>query len=101
MRFMVGSPALVGLWRMVSSEWRIGKESIRYSPLAIRLSNPRHIEARLHAGAVGRRRALLPHRVGALEEPVLPGGKAGKDFRFHGLRPDEAQVRFQAGEAVR
>src|SRR5947208_1316506 len=63
-------------------------------------SNPRHIELRLLAGAVAAQRALLSNRIGALEDPVLPGGEAGKDFRFHGLRTGEAQIRLHAGEAV-
>ena len=41
---------------------------------------------RLLAGAVALERALFADRVGALEDPVLPGGQPGKDFRFHGLR---------------
>src|SRR5438445_8997281 len=60
----------------------------------------RHIELRLLAGAVAAQRALLSNRVGTLEDPVLPGGEAGKDFRFHGLGTGEAKVRFHAGEAV-
>src|ERR1700723_1322374 len=55
-------------------------------------SNPRRIELRLLAGAVAAQRALLADRIGALEDPVLPGGKARKDFGFHGLGPDETQV---------
>src|ERR1700732_758223 len=64
------------------------------------LSNPRRIELRLLAGAVATQRALLADRVGALEDPVLPRGEAGEDFRFHGLGPDEAQIGFHAGETV-
>src|SRR5262249_4222361 len=60
----------------------------------------RHIELRLLASAVAAQRALLADRIGTLEDPVLPGGEAGEDFRFHGLRPDEAEVRFHAGQAV-
>src|ERR1700692_2286999 len=66
-----------------------------YSPL-----NPRHIELRPLTGAVAPQRAGLADRVGALKDPVLPGRQAGKDFRFHGLRSDEAQVGFHAGETV-
>src|SRR5437773_3077585 len=62
--------------------------------------NSRHIELRLLAGAVAAQRAVFADRVGALEDPVLPRREAREDFRFHGLRPDKAQVRFHAGEAV-
>src|SRR5262249_52214734 len=86
--------------RVANGEWRMAKKAhslfaTRYSPL-----HPRHIELRLLAGAVAAQRALLSDRVGALEDPVLPGGEAGKDFRFHSFGADEAQVRFHAGEAV-
>src|SRR5215472_17759920 len=63
-------------------------------------SNSRHIEFRLLAAAVAPQRALLADRVRTLENPVLPRGQAGEDLRFHGLRTDEAKVRFHAGEAV-
>src|SRR5689334_19581833 len=63
-------------------------------------SNSRHIEFRLLAAAVAPQRAFLADRVRALEYPVLPRGQTRKDFRFHGLRPDEAQIGFHAGEAV-
>src|ERR1700726_1997733 len=79
---------------------REGK-TIRYSPLPIRRLNSRHIEPRLLAASIAAQRALLADRVGALEDPVLPGGQTGEDFRFHGFGPDEAQIGFHAGEAVR
>src|SRR6185295_15340624 len=72
--------------------------AIRYSLFA-RL-NSRHIELRLLAGAVAAQRALFADRVGALEDPVLPGGQAREDFRFHCLRPTETEVCFETGEAV-
>src|ERR1700685_292502 len=78
----------------------------RYSPLLatrhslLALSHSRHIELRLLAGSVAAQRAGLADRVGALEDPVLPRGQAGEDFRFHGLGTGEAQIRFHAGEAV-
>src|SRR5713226_1944535 len=91
-----------------NGEWRIAsRKSIReraayyslfatpYSPL-----HPRHIELRLLAGAVAAQRAGLADRVGTLKDPVLPRRQAGEDFRFHGLRSDEAQVGFHAGQAV-
>src|SRR5512133_1111251 len=81
---------------MASSEWKKGQLfAIRHSPL-----NSRHIELRPLTGAVALERAGLAHRVGALKDPVLPRRQAGKDFRFHGLGSDEAQVGFHAGEAV-
>src|SRR6185437_8480268 len=63
-------------------------------------SHSPHVERRLLAGAVAFERALVADGVGALEDPVLPGGEPGEDFRFHGLRPGEAQVGFHAGETV-
>src|SRR5215471_14525647 len=63
-------------------------------------SNSCHVEPRLLAAAVAPERAVLADRVGALEDPVLPGGEPREDFRFHGLGSDEAQVRFHAGETV-
>src|SRR3954453_21960176 len=62
--------------------------------------HPRHIELRLHPGAVAPERTVLADRVGALENPVLPCRQPRKDFRFHGLGTDEAQIGFHAGEAV-
>src|ERR1700730_16792323 len=64
-------------------------------------SHPRHIELRLLAGAVAPQRAGLADSIGTLKDPVLPRRQAREDFRFHGLGPDEAQVRFHAGQAVR
>src|SRR6202030_1831208 len=58
------------------------------------------IELRLLPGAVTAQGPLLADRIGSLENPVLPGGEAREDFRFHGLGTDEAQVRFHAGEAI-
>src|SRR3974390_272401 len=66
----------------------------------IRSSNPRHVETRLLAASVAPQGALLADRVGTLEDPVLPGGEARKNLRFHGLRADKAQIGFHAGEAV-
>src|SRR5262249_3453751 len=71
-----------------------------YSVRARSASHPLGVEDRLLAGAVAAQRALLADRVGALEDPVLPGGKAGKDFRFHGLGPAEAQIGLEPGERV-
>src|SRR6202790_1525069 len=90
----VGETALLS----ASSEWRMEREN--HSLLAIRLLHSRHIELRLLAGAVAAQRAVLANRVGALKDPVLPRRQAREDFRFHGLGPDEAQVRFHAGETV-
>src|ERR1700734_3800471 len=73
-----------------------------YSLFAIRYSllHSRHVELRLLAGAVAPQCAVLADRVGALEDPVLPRRQPREDFRFHGLRPDEAQIGFEAGQAV-
>src|SRR5215813_15173313 len=74
--------------------------AIFYSLFASPLSHPACIEYRLLAGAVALERALLADGVGALENPVLPGGEAGEDFRLHGLRAAEAQVGLEPGEPV-
>src|SRR5439155_20700032 len=63
-------------------------------------SNPLRVEHRLLAGAVAAQRALIADRVRPLEDPVLPGGEACEDFRFHGLGSAEPQVRFETGERV-
>src|SRR5690348_13472066 len=64
-------------------------------------SDPCHIELRLLAGAVAAQRAVFTDCIGALENPVLPRRQAREDFRLHRLRPDEAQIGFHAGKAVR
>src|SRR4051812_15024425 len=61
--------------------------------------SPRN-EVRLLAGAVALERAFLADGIGTLEDPILPGGQAREDFRFHGLGTPEAQIRFEPGEAV-
>src|SRR4029077_1738399 len=63
-------------------------------------SNSARIEGRLLAGAVALERAFLADGIGTLEDPVLPGGQAREDFRFHGLGTAEAQIGFEPGEAV-
>ena len=63
-------------------------------------ANSLHIEHGLLAGAVAAQRAVLADGVGTLEDPVLPRGQPGEDFRLHRLRPAEAQVRLHAGERV-
>src|SRR5688572_1519715 len=63
-------------------------------------SNPLRVEHRPLAGAVTFQRALLADRIRTLEDPVLPGGEARKDFRFHRLRSAEAQIGFETGEPV-
>src|SRR6478736_5081111 len=63
-------------------------------------SHSPRVEDRLLAGAVALERALLANRIGTLEDPVLPGGEAGEDFRFHGLGAAEAQIGFEPGKAV-
>src|SRR5215475_7979393 len=85
--------------RMASSELRM--EPLPYSLFAIHHSlDSCHVETRLLAAAVASERAVLADRVGALEDPVLPCSQPREDLRFHGLGPDEAQIRFHAGEAV-
>src|SRR5215831_21141092 len=62
--------------------------------------NSCHIEPRLLAAPIPPQCTVLADCIGPLENPVLPGGQARKNFRFHGLRSGEAQIRFHAGEAV-
>src|SRR5262245_61112680 len=97
---------------MANSEYRIRGAAIAppscsrvaaaicHSLFASALSHPARVEHRLLAGAVALERALLADGVGALENPVLPSGEAGEDFRFHGLRAAEAQIGFEPGQAV-
>src|ERR1044072_5071391 len=63
-------------------------------------SNSARVEGRLLSGAVALERAFLADGIGTLEDPVLPSGQAGEDFRFHGLRTAEAQIGFEPGEPV-
>src|SRR2546430_3247945 len=70
------------------------------SYLALRTSHPLPIERRLLSFSIDLQSALLAHRVGTLEDPVLPRGEPPEDARLHRLAPAEAQVRFQAGERV-
>src|SRR4051812_5924949 len=68
--------------------------------LAMTKSHPLRIEYRFLPRPVAAQRALVADRVGPLEDPVLPGGETGEDFRFHGLGSAEAQIGFHAGEGV-
>src|SRR5436190_12826899 len=63
-------------------------------------SNSVRIEVRLHASAVAFQRAFGAGGVGALEDPVLPGGEAAEDLRLHRLGAGKAQVGLHAGETV-
>src|SRR6266700_4607933 len=73
---------------------------ICYPLFASPFSHPARVERRLLAGAVALERALFADGVGALENPVLPRGEAGEDFRFHGLGAAEAQIGFEPRQAV-
>src|SRR5436853_5997643 len=50
--------------------------------------------------AVEGQSALVADGVGALEDPVLPGGEAAENFRLERFGAGEAQRRFHAGERV-
>src|SRR5258708_20111574 len=63
-------------------------------------SNSARVECRFLSGAVALERALLPDGVRALENPVLPGGEAREDFRFHRFGAAEAQIGFEPGERI-
>src|SRR5204862_6916373 len=58
------------------------------------------VEFRLGPSTVNLQRALLAHGVGALEDPVLPGGEPAEDPREHRLRSGEAQARLHGGERI-
>src|SRR5688572_9407296 len=64
-----------------------------------RESSPPVIEHRPLRSPVGRERALLPDRVGALEDPVLPGGQAAEDLGLERFRSGEAQARLHPGQS--
>src|SRR4051812_27612599 len=98
--FMETSRVALVCWRRAANGGFPSPSPTRYSLLPIRL-HARHVVVRPLAGAVAPERALLADRVGALEDPVLPGGEAGEDLRFHRLGPGEAQIGFETGEAVR
>src|SRR5260370_31500168 len=69
--------------------------------LMLASSHSSRVEHRLLAGAVAPERALLADRIGTLEDPVLPGGEAGEDFRLHGLGATEAPGGLEPGQTVR
>src|SRR4051794_8517924 len=68
--------------------------------LCERYSRPLRIETRPLAGAVTFQLAVLAERVRPLEDPVLPRAESAEDFRFHSLRPGEAQTGFQPGQRI-
>src|SRR6185437_5929749 len=61
---------------------------------------PFRVEFRPCAGAVKLERAGIAGGVGALEDPVLPGGQAAENPGLHRFRPDETQVGFEPGQRV-
>src|SRR6202030_3657199 len=63
-----------------------------------RASNPLRIEYWPLAGAIALEGAFVAHRVGPLENPVLPRGQPAKDARFQGLGASEAQIGLQSGQ---
>src|SRR5262249_42166728 len=67
---------------------------------ASRPLHPLGVEHRLLPGAVAPERALIAARVGALEDPVLPGGEAREDLGFHRFRAAEAQIGLEPGERI-
>src|SRR4051812_38183703 len=107
MRFMACSCTFLSSWPGLTGPSTSSFASVKtWMPgtrprmTAIISLNPRHIELRLHPGAVTLEGAVLADRVGALEDPVLPGGEPREDFRFHGFGADKTQVGFHAGEAI-
>src|SRR5580698_6839752 len=64
------------------------------------VSHAAAVEFAALTGAVAFQRALLADGVGAVEDPVLPGGEATEDARLHRLRPGETQVGLEAGHRV-
>src|SRR5690606_24033715 len=63
-------------------------------------SDPFPVEARLAARAEEFEGALFADGVGAVENPVLPGGEPAEDARLHRLRPGEAQIGLHPGARV-
>ena len=58
----------------------------------LRRSHSSRIERRLLAAAVALERALLPDRIGPLEDPVLPGRETREYFRFHVSGPAKRRL---------
>src|SRR5690349_16511513 len=61
---------------------------------------PVPIELRLGAASVYLERAALSDRVGAAEDPVLPGAEPAVYARLHALLAGKAKIRFHAGERI-
>src|SRR5688572_2824101 len=61
---------------------------------------PLEIKLRPTFAAVRHQRTLVADGVGALEDPILPGGEAAKDLGLERLRAGEAQVRLHAGQRI-
>src|SRR5258706_49057 len=70
----------------------------REAALAPRYSRPTPIELRPLRLPIERERAALADGVGALEDPILPGGEAAEDLRLKRLRAAEAAARLDERE---
>ncbi len=64
-------------------------------------SDPVPVEFGFGAAAVHLQGALLADRIGAIEDPVLPGGQPPEDARLHAFGHRKSQARFQAGQCIR
>src|SRR5882724_11258070 len=58
------------------------------------------VEFGFAAGSEDFQCAVFADGIGAIENPVLPGGQASEDARFHGLGAGEAEVGFHAGQRI-
>src|SRR6218665_4047706 len=58
------------------------------------------IENGFLSGALDLERTFFPHRIGAVENPVLPGREPAEDAGVHVFLAGKAQVGFQPGQRV-
>src|SRR6266542_3785347 len=65
------------------------------------ISDPLPVVICALAGAVTAQCPVRPGRVGALEDPVLPGGEPAEDLRLAGFRAGEPEIGLHAGQRVR
>src|SRR5258706_8463355 len=72
----------------------------REAAWAPRYSRPTPVELRPLRLPIERERAALADGVGALEDPVLPGGEAAEDLRLERLRAAEAEAGLHARHGI-
>src|SRR5262245_8561808 len=84
-RLSLARLTLLGIFSSVSTEVILGPLPLELRPLGL---------------AVEGERAVLARRVGAREDPVLPGRQAAEDLGLEGLGADEAQRLLHAGQRI-